>query len=695
MQSGDIVGDVKWLKFRDPDAFIAGELHNHGSVWDEIAGETPSMKHKEVLNWIHNKVSIFPYFKHFKGTFKGKDYDSDRPPARQFQNNVSCRPFTQFVQRTLLNRLETGAITLLGRVGHVTPPFLVLPLTVEPTKPRLCHDARYLNLWMRDTPFSLDGLGDLPRYVHKDSYQTILDDKSGYDHILLTKESRTFFGIQWGGWYFTYNTLPFGWKVSPYVYHTTGLMASNFFRSIGIPCLLYIDDRHNGQLQVSLSKGEYLMLNSEDERNRASAASAIFLVAYYLVRLGYFLGLAKSVLSPQKRVKYLGYLVDSSTQAFHCVPEKQAKFINLIRDILGRPTVTVKTLQRLAGKCISFSLAFPAARLFTREINVAIARGQKSMKPIAVRGALRDEVSHWLFLEGWDSPVPWRDERHYRVSVATDASGYGWGGLIISPITVQTSDYWTKEEMDWDISTKEAFAVERLLSACSDTLRNARVDAQVDNQSVINAWNNQGCKSVQLNNALKKLFFTTSEHNMSLHLCYVPTNLNPADLPSRRLSSMDSKLTDSTWRMVQEVFGGKEGHSCDLMALDSNVMTDRRGERLPHFSPYPSPGSLGTNLFAQDLSMHSSILSRPYVFPPLVLVGPVLRFLESYRQSCTVLVLDVYPRKYWWPLLQHKAMRSCKLARKGDSNALLVPSKEGWIPYGNIPGDLWAFDIVF
>ena len=69
---------------------------------------------------------------------------------------------------------------------------LVLPLTEELSKSRLFHDARY---------FSLDTLNDLPRYVTKDSVQTVLDDKSGYDHILLTESSQTFFGTQWGGWF--------------------------------------------------------------------------------------------------------------------------------------------------------------------------------------------------------------------------------------------------------------------------------------------------------------------------------------------------------------------------------------------------------------------------------------------------------------------------------------------------------------
>ena len=42
--------------------------------------------------------------------------------------------------------------------------------------------------------------------------------------------------------------IPFGWKSSAYVYHTTGLVASHRLRSWNIPSLLYIDVHHNGQL---------------------------------------------------------------------------------------------------------------------------------------------------------------------------------------------------------------------------------------------------------------------------------------------------------------------------------------------------------------------------------------------------------------------------------------------------------------
>ena len=93
-------------------------------------------------------------------------------------------------------------------------------------------------------------------------------------------------------------------------YHRTPSI--KFFRSIGIPCSLYIDDRHNGELQVPLNIGEYCTIDNGDARHRAAAESAVFLVAYHLVRLGYFLGLAKSVLVPSQTVPYLGFLSDSA-----------------------------------------------------------------------------------------------------------------------------------------------------------------------------------------------------------------------------------------------------------------------------------------------------------------------------------------------------------------------------------------------
>jgi len=116
--------------------------------------------------------------------------------------------------------------------------------------------------------------------VSPGSFLTVCDDKSGYDHVFLTQDSRTYFGFQWAGWFFT------------------------------------------------------------------------------------------------------------------SIADKKRKFLSLVRHILHSGSADVKTLQRLSGKCISFSLAIPAAHLFLNDINIAIGKGiQRSqpwsyVKPLAAPGSM-------------------------------------------------------------------------------------------------------------------------------------------------------------------------------------------------------------------------------------------------------------------------------------------------------------------
>ena len=141
------------------------------------------------------------------------------------------KPFVKFISDTIISRLSSGAISLWGKVGSVPPPFLVMPLTVEPSKPRLCNDDRSLNLWIKDTPFKLDSLSSLLRYVSPNSFHTICDDKSGYDRVPHSPYPRepNVFWFSVGEWYFTSNTIPFGWKTSAYIYHSCGLVGLPHF----------------------------------------------------------------------------------------------------------------------------------------------------------------------------------------------------------------------------------------------------------------------------------------------------------------------------------------------------------------------------------------------------------------------------------------------------------------------------------
>ena len=102
------------------------------------------------------------------------------------------------------------------------------------------------------------------------------------------------------------------------------------------------------------------------------------------------------------------------------------------------------------------ALAVPGARLYTNEINMAIARAVRSSRPVKMSGALRQELEHWLFLESWNGFLTWRSEKHSHVRLFSDSSSFAWGG-VLSPdaININICDYWEPHIIGADIATKK------------------------------------------------------------------------------------------------------------------------------------------------------------------------------------------------------------------------------------------------
>ena len=276
-------------------------------------------------------------------------------------------------------------------MGTVQPPHIVAPLTVEPTKPRLCINLMYLNNWIKDIPFSLDTLKNVPRSVRQNAYFTTIDDKSGFDNVLLSENSKDLVGFQWGGFYFVFKTLPFGFKLSSFVYHTLNLQATSYIRkNFLIPVHLYIDDRLVEEVR-----------QPELEAGFNSALLASYIVCEVLTRLGYCINLEKTLFTPTQSVVFLGFIVDSVNRCFRLTESKKQKFIALREECLSKNCVSVLDLQKLAGRCISFMVAVPAAKLYSREMNNAISVGIRNNSKITISENLRNELLSWRFLDNW------------------------------------------------------------------------------------------------------------------------------------------------------------------------------------------------------------------------------------------------------------------------------------------------------
>ena len=82
---------------------------------------------------------------------------------------------------------------------------------------------------------------------------------------------------------------------------------------------------------------------------------AAFIACATFISLRYFIGLQKSRLVPSTAVSFLGFICDSEKQVFLLPQGKRSKFTALRENILSHKTVSLKNLQKFAGKTASFA----------------------------------------------------------------------------------------------------------------------------------------------------------------------------------------------------------------------------------------------------------------------------------------------------------------------------------------------------
>ena len=206
----------------------------------------------------------------------------------------------------------------------------------------------------------------------------------------------------------------------------------------------------------------------------------------------------------------------------------------------------------------------------------------------------------------------------------SDASFSGWGGCLNLPSQppIESRGLWNEATRCLPIAVKEAQALFNALESLLSNTHNARIDTFVDNKALLHSWERQVSKSSPISDILKDIFSFTMSRNLTLNLMYVPSKDNTAGAPSRCLFDLDCSLSPAAWHQVDTAFGP---HTIDLMALPFNVQADRAGRPLRFFAPLPCAQAFGINVFAQDISSDENA----YVFPPFVLIGPLLKYLCS------------------------------------------------------------------
>lgn len=641
----------------DPDCFRCGNIHAHADAWREVSAKHPL--HASIMDWVEHGVRVAPFMCHFKGSFKGQQYDCDFPPPREFCNDpiVYSPEFAPFVRGEIAAGVQNGSITLLGpSTDPRNKPYLVLPLSVEPKKPRLIYDGRFFNLWCKHMPMRYDTAFDLARAASTGDALTVWDHKSGYHHVALAPQSRTLFGFEFEGFYYQYNVVPFGWNESPFIYQTLSEAVSGYLRELGLKDFSYLDDSATANAPHLIVRDAYVKL-------------------VLLTLLGYFINTKKSVLLPGPVQRWLGLLVDLASRTFRIPDDKLQSFLQLISSALSVGHVSLPQLEKIAGKCVSFAPAVPGALLFTRAMYDAITsalrqhgRDYDTPPVIPLAGPLRTEFMVWNELRAWHGTRKWRSDAHIHVTVKvwSDASGgTGWGGMIQLADTGETilaGDTWSVDERSLNITAKEALGGMRTLQMLPPRVRDCVVVLATDNAG-FDALLRSGkaCTSWDVLAVQRAVMAWEAERNAHVMSEWIPTETNvTADWISRNAPHEDS-LAGSIFRQTEAVWGP---FSVDAMASAVNTKCPR------YISRWASPAAVAADVFTCKLREEANI----YCFPPQPMIGAVLSFFKEQRCKGVVVVPES-PHQPWWPLVAPFGRNV--VGEAGQSGVVYVPAPQG------------------
>ncbi|KAJ3233933.1 hypothetical protein HDU77_000508, partial [Chytriomyces hyalinus] len=233
---------------------------------------------------------------------------------------------TEWFSLECQKEVDSGARSIVGKVSS-TPvnkrPWVISPSGIEPSKPRKFDNATFLNQWCDPPKFSLPKVTSFQQW-HA-IVAAITDLKSAFFNIPLHPDSRTFLGsravLQDGIEYYL--------------------------------SMIYIDD-----CVVSPPVGA------------TPAQSNSHLVAILLLfQLGGFvISLPKSDFRYRSSFRYLGISVHLLDRTFAIPGDKLVKFNSLVSSVLVDHLASVRTIQRIAGKCAHFVVAIVGALAFTWEM---------------------------------------------------------------------------------------------------------------------------------------------------------------------------------------------------------------------------------------------------------------------------------------------------------------------------------------
>lgn len=566
------------------------------SAWKEITSD------RRILSWI----------KGYRIPFIRKPKQNTIPREHRWSSTEKST-----IQEHLNKLLKMGAIRECAPVKNQ----FISKIFLTPKRDgshRLILNLKSLNRFIQTQHFRLEDHNSVRKLLTPTAFLGSIDLKDAYYVIPVKKSFCKYLRFQFNNKIFEYTCLPFGLSTAPFV-----------FTKLLKPVLVYLRKRN---LLSNTYLDDFLLIGN----SYTDCLKNISLTSSFLQKLGFFINWEKSVIIPNQKIKYLGFLYNTLEMSVSLPRDKQSRLQRMLSGFSVGKKVKIRDFARVVGSLISVCPAIRYSYLYTKQMErvkcLALHRAIGNFDHyMIIPPCLEDDIqwwkSHLMCSNSLSAP-------RFCLELFSDASRSGWGVVCGNK---RSHGFWNSEDQKLHINSLELLAAFFSLKCFASDFKNCDIVLRIDNTTAIAYINKMGgTQHYHLHLIAKAIWQWCEERDIWIFASYVESSKNWADIESRRLSNQtEFELADFAFiRICNELFFP----SVDLFASRNNAKVKK------FVSWFPDPEAIAVDaftLFWQKIDF--------YAFPPFNLVPRVLQKIITDKAK-GVVVVPFWPSQAWYPL---------------------------------------------
>lgn len=448
--------------------------------------------------------------------------------------------------------------------------------------------------------------------------------------------------------------LPMGFKLSPVIFTMLMRVLTKRWRERGVRLVHYLDDL-------------LFCVASEEEAERVRD-----MVLRDLQHLGLAPSWKKTMATAARRVRFLGFIVDSEAMRIYVTGERldklEAAAMVLAKRAEGCESAAMRELASVAGKTVSMAPAVPGARMLTRACYSLVRPGEFEWdEQVELTEEVRLELLEVVHsLRVWNrkgAPIR-RTLGAKQVRLITDASEHGYGCRVDGMsrqwelgVTSRAAarDWEEGDEVQHQV-WRELLALEKCVEEFGPTLLAGRtVLVCTDAKATLRYINWGAGGSKVMSEIMRRIFDRCLELEISLQAEHVSGD-------KMKATAVDSLSRWGEFTVRQKVFetfnrddewGGANGYTCDLYASVKTAKVPRFGARGAHREADGGDAGCVGDARTAEFDQGENL----WVCPPLQVIRQAVEGAMQKGVRCTVVVPD-WENQPWHVFLRQEATRS-------------------------------------